>query len=302
MTTGGKVKDLILRDVTLISNGVSGGISNGILSSVGVIAGTVQNGELDNISVQGNIHVVTQVSEVFVGGIVGHAINSIISNCETIGYIFVNATYESYISNFAVGSLVGYLEISDDENVTSSISGKSFVDISIMTTYNYQTISSLGGIGILDDDIAISAVNVSYLRNAFSLNGYVVSIAGGKVYSDYVLEDSSLIDTLLNYVVKPYYVPSTERTAGTTNNPYLISNHLQITLIKIYSFANYKLLNDIIIPPHTFKQTYIETYYGESYNEDGYVIYSSDIDEQTTLFRDAESQSAIVVKKRILRG
>jgi hypothetical protein len=86
---------------------------------------------------------------------------------------------------------------------------------------------------------------------------------------------------------------------GTVTHPYQISNYRQLALMKIYSWASFELIGNIIVPPLSLTVTYIEPYYGEAFTDGGYNVSSSNIPQATGLFSDCIIED-IVIKKRVL--
>ncbi|MDR3185898.1 MAG: YDG domain-containing protein [Christensenellaceae bacterium] len=294
---GGIVENLKLRDITIFASTSTSNSST--KDSVGAISGKIENTIIRNISFEGYIYVENDISSVYVGGISGYAVDSSILNCEVVGYILVDSTYSGEISDFAVGSVVGYF--SADQLSSLTFSARSFVDIRIFTKLSNTNINSQGAIGVLvENDNTISQEGVN-LKNSISINGKILTTAG-KTYTELVSEDSALIDILLSFIVKPYYLADLVKVAGTSENPYKISNYIQLVLLKIYSWASFELENDIIFPPHALNFESSDVYYGENYITNNYEILSSDVSATTTLFIDSENMPIIIVKKRALKG
>ncbi|MDR0696787.1 MAG: YDG domain-containing protein [Christensenellaceae bacterium] len=281
----GSVVNLKLRNMTVSSTS----------SRVGAIAGTIVDSYIDNISFQGIIFISSEVSELYAGSIIGHSTNSILSDIESVGYMFVKSTIDAQFDNFAVGSIVGGF-VYDGQITLNNIN--SFVEVSITAAVTPQVSGFIG-----DFDSTLVSINGHYLKNSLSLNGNILSTdqTSALTYSEFVAGSYQVITVLRTYLLKPYLLSDTSDNAGTTQNPYKITSHLQLVLMQIYSWASYELLYDIIIPPGSSVGTLLETYYGESFITNGKTIFSSDVTQDTYLFTDY-AVNQVIIRKRNLVG
>ena len=246
---------------------------------IGNIVGYAEGGRISGCVVQGSLKVSSVLTENYnidIGGIVGFAQNTIIENVSFAGYINVKTA-----SSVSAGGIAGRYQTPPAIESVMLDRLYSFAEISVTTDKWALLGGIIGGVDLLDGgaDVYNDLLGeYAYLKNSLahitstSFEGASAAIdensiaSGGEEGLSYDQMRASqnpavaqMADLMVTYVVKDYNLsvgsyykgqgtPPHKSEYGSADNPVLISNYLQLNILRLYPWLHYKQTNDIKHP------------------------------------------------------
>ncbi|NLL55781.1 MAG: hypothetical protein GX242_01025, partial [Clostridiales bacterium] len=233
---------------------------------IGGIAGLVENSMLIQNTFQGYVLAYDIEESIEIGGIVGRAVDSQVTSNMAVGYI---KAYSD--KGIRAGGILGAYSIllEDPDRDTIIADNTSFMEITAVAGDTVQ--SSAGGVVGFIEDLEVyyftDAPN-SYLANSIYLNGSTLAhsignytdTTGATTYDEYAQQDGEVINLVNTYVIRHYLLPN--GNVGTSDNVIEITNYRQLSLLRLYSFANFSMSSDIYFPSSYIFNAYEEGFYG----------------------------------------
>ncbi len=213
--------------------------TDGALYAGGLVGLLEEGGLIDNVIVTGTIDVVSGAEIAYAGGIVGIVNNATVRN--SLSVVNVNVNGEMMV----VGGVCGHLQGAGlIENVASLSS----------LSVEYDKKANVGvAVGSLNSP-AGKIIGLNYLRESAYANGKNVATSVGystpenaisvtpNTYANIMLVE--LGGVTVSDKLKGLYPFS---GSGTTLDPFLIANYEDLTLIGNYMYANFKLVDNVLI-------------------------------------------------------
>ena len=264
----GRTKDAVISDLSILRVNIA--ISN--VGFAGALTGLAENTTISNVLVSGTVSVketVETYGTLYVGMLVGKAIDSVITGCGAVGYIDAQANV------VYGGGIVG--QYSEDV-----IAGRGVTDSVAFVDGKYKAARANVG-GIAGSILAENSTNNIYLKDGtFVTDGNTGIINNGTnqgtgyTYSDFeraangTLSNRAFVcavrDMMRSYTLLP-------DGAAPVDGVVVITSYRQLALMSMYGWLNFRLGADIYIPSSLGSLVYADSFYG-NYEENGYRIYT----------------------------